>query len=301
LTVRSRDRATAAADEGYFPEGSILRRLHSERAVGLFYGQRALAIGAINPRAFVGTWEHTGARELPFQRLSHTAKAFERIFFGTRAEADGVLAAVRRLHEAVRGTLPADAGITPAGTTYSAFDPELMLWTVAVAADSARTFYELLVRALSEDERDALWSEYVRFGELFGMPREAAPRSHREFQRWFDAQISSPAAHLTPIAKRVGYMTAFEIPLPGIYAAATQVHNLIMLGSLPPRIRELYGLRLSTAQGATFRAAVAALRRSRPLVPAVVRRGSNVDAYDLVAKTELQRTKRGREPAVATA
>jgi uncharacterized protein (DUF2236 family) len=73
-------------------------------------------IGALEPLAFVGTWEHTRARESPFQRLTHTAKAFESIFFGSRAEADEVLAAVNRLHQRVRGTLLEDAGAIPAGT-----------------------------------------------------------------------------------------------------------------------------------------------------------------------------------------
>jgi uncharacterized protein (DUF2236 family) len=96
-------------------------------------------------------------------------------------------------------------------------------------------------------------------------------------------------------------MTAFEIPLPGIYAGATRIHNLIMLGSLPPRVRELYGLDYPPLHAAAFRAAVTAVRRSRPLVPAVVRRGSNAGAYDLVAKTELRRAERGREPVAAAA
>ena len=37
-----------APDHGYFPHGSVLRRVHRERSVGLLYGQRALAIGAID-------------------------------------------------------------------------------------------------------------------------------------------------------------------------------------------------------------------------------------------------------------
>src|SRR4051794_3917368 len=143
--------------DGYFPEGSILRRIHSERAVGLFYGQRALMIGALNPLAFVGTTEHTNAKQKPFQRLSHTAEVFETIFFGTRAEADRSLAFVQRLHERVRGEMPEDAGSVRAGTPYSAFDPDLMLWTLAVIADSGPFFYELFVERLSEHEREKLW------------------------------------------------------------------------------------------------------------------------------------------------
>ena len=67
------------------------------------YGQRALIIGALNPLNFVGTYEHTAARLKPFQRLARTAEAFETIFFGTRAEADKVLAYVAKLHSPGRG------------------------------------------------------------------------------------------------------------------------------------------------------------------------------------------------------
>ena len=290
-----------AGDEGYFPRGrSVLRRVHSERAVGLFFGQRALMIGALNPLAFTGTIEHTRGRMKPFARLAHTGKAFETIFFGTRVEADRTLEWIAGLHERVVGELPEDAGPTPAGTPYSAYDPELMLWTMAVIADSAPLFYELLVEELSDPEREQLWQDYVLFAELFGMPRDAAPATWREFRAWWEETLASERMHLTDTARYVGYATAFEIPLPGIYAPAKRVHDLIMLGSLPPRVRELYGLGWSRPQELAFRVAVAAMRRSRPLVPGAVRQGSNADAYDLVARTERRRLERGEPtPQVA--
>jgi uncharacterized protein (DUF2236 family) len=289
------------ADQGYFPEGrSILRRVHSERAVGLFYGQRALMIGALNPLAFAGTLEHTNARLKPFQRLAHTAETFETIFFGTRAEADRALDFVHRLHERVQGVMPADAGRVAAGTPYSAFDPELMLWTLAVIADSGPYFYELFVERLSEDEKEELWREYVRFGELFGMPREAAPATHREFREWWERKLASQEIHLTPEAREIGYATAFEIPLPRIREPAKRVHDLIMLGSMPPRVREIYDLPWSGAHATAFRATVATLRGVRPLTPQALRRGYNTSSFRLVARTERRRLKRGdRTPQVA--
>jgi uncharacterized protein (DUF2236 family) len=286
--------------EGYFPEGSILRRVHSERAVGLFYGQRALMIGALNPPAFVGTLEHTNARLKPFQRLTHTAEAFETIFLGSRAEADKVLAFVHRLHERVVGEMSADAGPFPKGTPYSAFDPELMLWTLAVIADSGPAFYELFVDRLTPDEHERLWREYVRFGELFGMPREVAPPTHREFREWFEGKLASEQMHLTPAAREIGYATAFEIPLPALRAPAKAVHDLIMLGSLPERVRELYGIGYSPAQRRAFRATVAALRAARPVTPRVIREGYNTGSFRLVARTERRRLREGkRTPQVA--
>src|SRR5438128_4718334 len=127
-------RAVAAmgADGGYFPRGtSTLRRVHEERAVGLFYGQRALCIGALAPLNYIGTSRHTSAKATPFRRLAHTGRWFETIMFGSSEEADRVLAAVHGMHERVNGTLPQAAGPYAAGTPYDALDPSLMLWPIA--------------------------------------------------------------------------------------------------------------------------------------------------------------------------
>jgi uncharacterized protein (DUF2236 family) len=287
--------ASAAGDEGYFPSGSsVLRQVHEERLVGLFFGQRALTIGALHPVNYTGTSQSTGGRERPFRRLVRTANDFEAIFFGTRAEADRVLAKVRKLHERVRGSLGRDAGPFPAGTPYDALDPELMLWTAAVSFESALYFYELFVRPLSAWERDAFWLDYVRFGELFGMPRAVAPPTYAAFRAWWDAKLAGEEMHLTDEARRTGAFVAFEIPMPWVNQPAKRLHDLVMLGSLPPRVRELYGLSWSPAQARAFPLAVATLRGLRALAPASLRRGSCRRSFALVEATERHRIERGR-------
>lgn len=281
-------------DDGYFPPGSMLRRVQRERAVGLLYGQRALAIGALDPRNFIGTLRHTGHVDRPFQRLAATAKMFETVFFGSRTEADRVLAAVDRMHARVRGELTEGAGPFPAGTPYSAHDPELMLWTVAVSADSAHHFHELLVGRLTRAESDDLWRDWVRFAELFGMPREVAPGSWAEFREYFDAKLASPASHLTDEARHVGVAVMFEIPTPEWQWPAMRVHNVILRGSLPPRVRELYGLEWTPAHAAAHRAAVLAHRATRPLAPGAVLRGRNTAHFERVAATERRMLAAGR-------
>jgi uncharacterized protein (DUF2236 family) len=272
----------------------VLRRVHDEHVVGLLYGQRALCIGALAPLNYVGTSEHSAGKLAPFRRLAHTGNAFETIFFGSRADADRVLAYVRKLHERVRGVLPAEAGPFAAGTPYAALDPELMLWTVAVIADSAQCFYELFVRTLTPDERDALWQDYLTFGELFGMPREAAPQSYRQFRDYWDSTLRSDRMFLTDEARFVGYATAFEIPLPWLHQPAKRVHDLIMLGSLPPRVRELYGLPYAKGQRLAFDATVSAVRAARRLTPGPLARGWNTRSFELVARTERWRIAHGK-------
>lgn len=285
----------ARRDDGYFPRGSsMLRRVHEEHLVGLLYGQRALCIGALAPLNYVGTSQHSYAKLTPFKRLAHTGKAFETIYFGTREEADRVLGYVRRLHERVNGVMPQDAGPIAAGTPYDALDPELMLWTVAVIADSAQCFYELLVRRLTPSERRALWQDYLYFGELFGMPRQAAPATHDEFRAWYEAKLASEEMFLTPEARYIGYATAFEIPMPWYQQPGKRVHDLLMLGSLPERVRELYGLRFDPGQRRAFSLAVGAVRTARRGTPGPLTRGWNTASFDGVARTERWRIEHGK-------
>jgi uncharacterized protein (DUF2236 family) len=282
-------------DRGYFPAGeSVLRRVHGERAVGLNYGQRALMIGAAHPVNFIGTQANTRSGNRPFLRLVHTAKVFEAVFFGTRAEADEMLAIVRRMHDRVLGQLPEDAGRFAAGTPYSAYDPELMLWTVAVIADSAEVFYETFCRPLRPDEKEQLWQDYIRFGELFGMPRSAAPTTYPDFRRSWEDMWTGGDLYLTDEAREVAKAIAFEIPMPRHLHPQREIHNLVLTGTLPPRVREIFGLRWTPMHQATYRAIVAALRGARPVTPKRIRRGSNIASYDMVARTERKLVAAGR-------
>lgn len=289
-------------DPGYFPAGeSVLRRVHGERAVGLNYGQRALMIGAAHPVNFIGTQANTRSGSRPFLRLAHTAKVFETVFFGTRAEADAALAVVERMHHKVRGELGEAAGQWPAGTPYTAFDEPLMLWTVAVIADSAEAFYETFCRKLSATEKDSLWRDYVRFGELFGMPRSAAPESYVEFREYWEGMWSGGELHLTEEAREVAHAIAFEIPLPRYLHPSREVHNLILTGTLGPRVRKMFGLRWTPLHAAAFRSVVTAMRGARPVTPKRVRRGANTSSFELVARTERELVAAGRAtlPSVA--
>ena len=290
-------------ERGYFPRGeSVLRRVQGERAVGLLYGQRALIIGALDARNYVGTAEHSRYRDLPFKRLAATGKMFETVFFGTRAQADKVLDVVAHMHDGVEGRLATDAGPSyPAGTPYRAFDPELMLWTIAVAADSAAYFYQLLVRKLSARELNDFWAEWVRFGELFGMPADVAPVGWSAFRVYFDGRLASPEMHLTEEARLTGYGVAFRIPFGAAGFLARDVHNLIMLGSLPPAVRRHYGLAWSRRKQLAFNAATRSLKAGRPLSPARLARGPVARNYDNVAREEKRLVEKGRPPIVLPA
>jgi uncharacterized protein (DUF2236 family) len=219
---------------------------------------------------------------------------FEAVFFGSREEADQALAFTARLHDRVRGEIPTAAGPFPAGTPYSAFDPELMLWVVAPMYDSARALYELLVRPLTQSERERLWQEYLLFGELFGMPRSSAPASERELDQWWAERRDSDEIFLTDHARAVGRSIGMKLPVPSYARAPMRAASLLLTGSLPTWVREEYGLAWSWRDERTFRALAASVRATRPVVPRTLRRGSCLPFYGLIAKQERINIRAGK-------
>ncbi len=276
--------------EHYFPPGrSVARRVHGDRSVGLLYGQRALLIGALEPLTYTGTMLSTRSADRPFERLARTAKIQETVLLGTREEADKALQKVHRLHERIKGELPEAAGPHPAGTAYSAFDPELMLWTLAVIADSGRAMYETMVRPLSDEELEGLWQDYAFFGELFGLPRTEVPATYREFKAWFDGKLAAPDLQATPHGLEMAPLVAFRQPVPAPARGNIALQNHLIKGTLPPQVREIFGIRWSGAHEATFRAMAASHRRARRFFPRKMRRGRNDVFFDVVTRTERQR------------
>lgn len=295
----ARPAGAESSDGGYFPRGrSILRRVMRERAVNLLYGQRALMIGALHPLAFIGTTRRSKSYDRPWQRLAHTAEMFDAVFFGSRAEADRVLAMTRRLHDRVSGTIGVQAGPWGPESRFSAYDPELMAWVTAPVFDSALVLYETFVRRLSPTEREGLYQETVSWGALFGMPREAMPADYDGFRCWWPEQITGSSVHLTEEARLVGLNIALRIPSPPALTPVMRLFGFMTVGTLPVSVREQYGLGWGARERAAFDALALGLRRSRPFVPASFRRGSSADAYRLVARTERVRLRAGKPPFV---
>ncbi len=235
-------------DTYYFPPGrSMARRVHGERSVGLLYGQRALLIGALEPLTYTGTMLSTGSGDCPFTRLARTAKIQETVFLGTREEADKALGAVHRLHERDQG-LAARGGRRPPRRRH--------LLGLRPGADAVDAGGDRRLRP-GDVRGDGAAAERRRArGALAGLrplrravrpaARARSPSSYREFRAWLDERLASPDLHATPHALEMAPLVAFEQPVPLPARANLAAQNLIIKGTLPPRVREIFGIRWST-------------------------------------------------------
>ena len=183
----------------YFDDRSMIRRVHREHVVAP-YGRRALLMQAAHPLAFAGLMAHTQALDEPYQRLARTARVIHAVTFGPRAEADRLTRRVRAMHRRVRGVLAEPAGRFPAGTTYSAADPELLLWVLASLADSGLVVYERYVGALRAAERRAYWADYRQVGRLFGLRPSQMPDVLEDY---IEDMLRGPDLHVTAAAREL--------------------------------------------------------------------------------------------------
>ncbi len=169
-----------------------------------------------------------------------------------------------------------------------------MLWTVAVMMDSAEVMHDLLVRRLTGDEREELWQDYRRFAQLFGTTADALPVDHAAFRAYYEAELVAAENHLTAQARYVGWFSSFAIPSPTLRGPLLEAHNLIVRGSLPPAVRELYGLGWSRREQLRFDLVCRAQRLTRPLTPASIACGANTRIFDGIAREERRRLAAGR-------
>lgn len=261
-------------DRGYFPAGqSVLRGVHEERIVGVLYGQRALLLQAMHPVAFDGLIGETKGLDAPFRRLVRTAKVMERIYFGTKAEADRVTAAVGRMHARV-----------PAAT-----EQEHLLWILACLADSALAIHNRFVGRLPRGDREAFWADYLVLGDLFGVDRGIAPEAYDGFRAYLRERLASDEMHVTDRAREIATTVAFELPVPAHRRAVLTVLNHAIVGSLPPRARREYRLAWGRVDEARLAAFTAAVRAGAVVLPRALWTGSSARDYDVVARGEARR------------
>src|SRR5207244_8971139 len=135
-----------------------------------------------------------------WKRLTGTMRALYLMAFGTKAEAERAGAVVHGVHARVRGKTAVDLGPFPAGTPYSAEDPELMLWVHATLVEASLSAYQRFERRLSPEEQEGSYQQMAVVAQLFGTPAAVLPSSLGEFREYFDAQLATDTIAVTQTA-----------------------------------------------------------------------------------------------------
>src|SRR5947209_4151777 len=165
--------------EGMFDPESVTWRVHADPAM-LIGGMRALLVQALHPLAMAGVEQHSDYRADPWGRLQRTVEYVMTTTYGTVEEAETAGRVVQAIHKRVNGTDPVT------GKTYSAEDPELLVWVHAVEVHSFLSAYRRYGGARCTDEdADRYLAEQVRTATLVGVDPMLVPASVSELREYF--------------------------------------------------------------------------------------------------------------------
>jgi len=248
-----------ASRDGYFAPESAIRRIGNTPVVPFLGGGTAVLLQVAHPLVAAGVAAHSSYERDIWRRLVGTLRALYLITYGDKAEADGAAAAVKAAHARVRGTTDTPLGVFPAGTAYSAEDPDLMLWVHATLVHASLASYQRFEHALSRADQERYYREMAVVAELFGTPAGVIPATLDDLREYFDAQVGSETISVTEPARAIAAVV-LRARLPRPLRMLNPAHRLATTALLPPRIRTEYGLQLKPLQRPLVTAAGHSLR-----------------------------------------
>jgi uncharacterized protein (DUF2236 family) len=258
----ARDRTHAerlASRDGYFQPESVIRRVGNSPLVPLLGGGPAVLLQVAHPLVAAGVVYHSDYKNDLWQRLLRTLRALYLIVYGSKEEAERAGEAVQAVHAHVHGATRERLGPFPAGTPYSASDPDLMLWVHATLVEASLTAHRRFVGRLTPDEEETYYREMALVARLFGLPSTTIPACLADFRDYLDALLAGPEICVTAPAREVATVI-LEAPLPAPLRVLVPAHRLATAALLPEGLREEYGLRWSRAHALPLALAARSVR-----------------------------------------
>ncbi|HEU4345101.1 MAG TPA: oxygenase MpaB family protein [Candidatus Binatia bacterium] len=221
----------------FFSPDSVIWRVDREMVL-LLAGGRALLMQIAHPKVAAGVAEHSRFQKDPLRRLRQTMNAMWSVVFDEVGQARGSLSRVKEIHGTVRGKI-ADPDGKPA-VSYSALEPELLLWVHATLVDSALLAYEHFVAPLSAADKIQYYEDTKKLATLFDVPPAEVPPSLDDFRLYIERMLNGPNIVVSVTARAL----AREIlhPRSWILRPGRPLFAFITTGLLPASLRQAYGL-----------------------------------------------------------
>jgi uncharacterized protein (DUF2236 family) len=194
-------------------------------------GIRALLIQSAHPEVVAGVADHSRYQDDPLGRLSRTSAYVTATAFGATPEVEEAVAIVQRAHRPVRGRSHRDR-------RYSAVDPQLAAWVHNVLTDSFLTTNQVFGRSrLSAADADRFVAEQTRIGAKLGS--HPLPDTAGALAQWL---ATHPEVEGSPgMTDTVRFLR--RPPLPWPVRLVYRILFAAAAATIPPRIREVIGLR----------------------------------------------------------
>jgi uncharacterized protein (DUF2236 family) len=253
--------------EGVFGAASVNWKVNRESALFLAAGRAAL-LQLAHPWVANAIAQHSRTLTDPVSRFHHTFRVMFTMSFGSRDRAFAAARQLHRLHETIHGTVQQAAGRFAHGSSYRANDIDALVWVYATLIDSSLLAYELVLPALSDDEREQYYAESRRACALFGFAPAELPTDLAGFKSYMQKALQSDVLGVSESTRQLARLL---LSGSGSKLRAPLWYQSLTVSLLPARLRDEFQFVLSMRDVGTSNRILRAIKLLYPLLPGIVR------------------------------
>lgn len=231
LRFGDEDFTVPAGEAAIVAPDSISWRLFRNPVTLYIGGVAAVLLELGEPRVRAGVWQYSSFRSDPAERMRRTGLGAMITVYGARSRFEAYVRQVNAIHARI-------AGMTDAGQSFRADDPELLRWVQVTASFAFLAAYRTYVHELSAEQRDLYFAEASVGAAYYGVVD--APRDEAAVGAVFDQTqpLLEPSAALREFLQIQRSAPILPLPLRPLQRVITRA----AIGLLPPRLRQQIGL-----------------------------------------------------------
>lgn len=225
---------------GLYGPDSMMWRLTSRVTPAAMGAGRALLLQTAHPWITAGIDEHSIVRYDPLERGRRTFIYVSTLVYGSMPQVMSAAHTVHKIHNAIEGQIPYEAGAFKKGSDYGANEVSAMIWVSATLWDTLVRMYEEYEEPLTDNEKDQFYEEIKLFNMMFGIPESAMPRDWAAFVDYNETMWYSPQLTVTENAKALKEDLFNQNSI--LLAFPLWVQEVATAVNLPAPVREQYDM-----------------------------------------------------------
>ncbi|MCA2304026.1 DUF2236 domain-containing protein [Mycobacterium intracellulare] len=243
---------------------SLIWKFYGDNRTQLFGFQRTAGVENCIEQLAQGVLDHSVIFSDTLGRAKRTAPPLMNTVYSEDPHEWG--RKVRDFHKTIKGTISD-------GSRYHALNPELFYWAHASFVDQVIYNTDTFIRRLSRAEKEQIFNEGKIWYSLYGVSDRGQPQTYDDFVAYWDEMLDRFVPHKT-VLYGTGYIRKgipgprwMPKPIWNVVSAPLNAYTrLVVVGTLPPQMREVCQLHWDAKKEKRFQRFAAVVRALNPLI-----------------------------------
>lgn len=232
---------------------------------------QAFALQVAHPIIDAGVGEHSVYKTDPWGRAKRSTEMLWPVVYARPEVAIQKGIELREYHRKIKG-------VDKHGKRYHALDPEAYSWVHMTGFDASLRMHQLMGHEPTAAERARMFEEWYRLGRILGLRQQDLPATEEAYWAHFNDVIDNRLEIGEVASDLLSENHYLEIPKPPnsrmpdfawrlLLRCVSPIARLNLLGTLPPRFRQRFGIQWRARDERRFRLFLTVFRTVLKLLP----------------------------------